>query len=72
MGHLLTRLGRAVFALAIVFALAFGAREVFASSGSNLSCDNCQNDDECVEDCCGGAAGSICPVPNVGAFCLCA
>ena len=71
MGQLLTRLGRAVFALAIVFALAFGAREVFASSGSNLSCDNCQSNEECEDVCC-MTEGSICPVPNVGATCLCA
>ena len=70
MAILLARLGRAAFAFAIVFALAFGAREVFASSGSNLSCDNCQNDPECVVCC--DAEGSICPVPNVGASCLCA
>lgn len=67
----LEALGRAVFVLAVVGSLAVGVREVLASSGSRTSCDNCQNDQECVEVCC-RTAGSICPVPNVGAECLCA
>jgi len=63
----LGEVGRLVFALAVVAALALGARQAFGSPPAR-SCDNCTSYQECV-DCC-GAEGSICPV--VGGHCVCA